>query len=84
MVVISVRRMCTQGWPGLENGGALWFTDLTQTTLNFGSLETHMGPIGAVLPIAITLTYLLNLELSFQTGRMGSNVSGSIGKRNST
>eukprot|EP00210_Caulerpa_lentillifera_P002477 g2375.t1 len=80
LVVVSVRRMCAQSWPGLDTGGALWFTDLTQCTINLGSLETHhMGPIGAVLPVAITLAYLLNLELSFKTGRVGANVSGSIG-----
>jgi membrane protein insertase Oxa1/YidC/SpoIIIJ len=39
----SVRAMSRSGWPGLCEGGALWFQDLTAAAVNLVDLTTPMG-----------------------------------------
>ena len=73
--VIGIRRMCQQQWPGFTEGGILWFSDLTQSTVQFSEMTTQMGPIGAALPLAISVSYLLHIQLSFRKGHIAASAT---------
>jgi hypothetical protein len=70
--MMAIRRMSNSSWPGFEGGGALWFSDLTLPALDLGALVAPMGPAGSVLPSALALTMLLNLQLSFGSAHPAS------------
>ncbi|WOL11349.1 hypothetical protein Cni_G20111 [Canna indica] len=65
----SVRRMCLDGHPGFDNGGALWFTNLT----NFPS-----GILGCVFPILISGLHYINVQISFRN-ITSANLKGILG-----
>ncbi|XP_057832392.1 ALBINO3-like protein 2, chloroplastic isoform X2 [Cryptomeria japonica] len=53
--MFAVRWMCTDFHPGFDNGGAMWFLDLTE--------HIH-GSLGALFPISTAGIFLLNVQLS--------------------
>ncbi|XP_047093586.1 ALBINO3-like protein 2, chloroplastic [Lolium rigidum] len=53
----SIRSMCLSNHPGLDNGGILWFHDLT---------EFPHGALGPVFPILVAGLHYLNIQISFQ------------------
>ncbi|KAL4444895.1 hypothetical protein ABPG77_003945 [Micractinium sp. CCAP 211/92] len=61
----AVRTMSLDGWPGFSEGGVAWFQDLTLPAVDLGSLVAPMGSAGAVLPVAITLSMLANIDAAF-------------------
>lgn len=71
--------MIHEDWPGMKTGGILWFTDLTQYAFKFSNMTSDTGPMGAILPISITLCYLITLELSFRKGRLAANSTEQTG-----
>ncbi|CAM0912987.1 unnamed protein product [Alopecurus aequalis] len=54
----SIRSMCLSNYPGLDNGGILWFHNLT---------EFPHGAVGPVFPILVAGLHYLNVQISFQT-----------------
>uniref|UniRef100_A0ACD5XXH2 Uncharacterized protein n=1 Tax=Avena sativa TaxID=4498 RepID=A0ACD5XXH2_AVESA len=54
----SIRSMCLTNHPGLDNGGILWFHNLT---------EFSHGTLGPVFPILVAGLHYLNIQISFQT-----------------
>ena len=44
--VWAIRRMSASGWPGLADGGALWFRDLTMCALDMSHMTAPMGRCG--------------------------------------
>ncbi|CAD7700447.1 unnamed protein product [Ostreobium quekettii] len=77
--VMAVRSMANSEWPGFPEGGVLWFADLTQPAMDFWAASAPLGVLGGVVPIAITLSYLANIDLSFRSGRAAGNVAGPFG-----
>lgn len=75
---MAVRRMCTLQWPGLNEGGILWFKDLTQSAFHFSDLSLQMGAAGAALPIAITLSYLTHLQLVFRESSPSDSIRKNV------
>lgn len=71
--VWAVRHMALSDWPGLAEGGALWFLDLTQPAVS-PSLGTPMGLQGLLLPTAIALLLQFNIRMGF--GPIGLPPSG--------
>ncbi|KAM0894710.1 hypothetical protein ACQ4PT_024204 [Festuca glaucescens] len=53
----SIRSMCLSNHPGLDNGGILWFHNLT---------EFPHGALGPVFPILVAGLHYLNIQISFQ------------------
>ncbi|XP_037466953.1 ALBINO3-like protein 2, chloroplastic [Triticum dicoccoides] len=53
----SIRSMCLSNHPGLDNGGILWFNNLT---------EFPHGALGPVFPILVAGLHYLNVQISFQ------------------
>ncbi len=41
--VWAIRRMCMAEWPGLADGGVLWFEDLTLPALDVSTATAPMG-----------------------------------------
>ena len=41
--VWAIRRMCAAEWPGLADGGILWFCDLTLPALDVSTMTAPMG-----------------------------------------
>lgn len=69
----SIRSMCLSNHPGLDNGGILWFQNLT---------EFPHGALGPVFPILVAGLHYLNVQISFQTShtKQYPGVLGSIAK----
>ena len=63
--VWAIRRMSLSGWPGLSDGGALWFPDLTLPALDLASMTAPLGPAGIVLPVAVAAAMFTNVGLAF-------------------
>jgi hypothetical protein len=63
--VWAIRHMALSDWPGMAQGGLLWFPDLTLPALTFGPAGTPMGMWGAILPALVTLLIQLNIRTSF-------------------
>lgn len=78
--MMAVRQMGVSDWPGFSKEGILWFTDLTQPGMDFWAATAPFGPLGGVIPVAVTLSYLANIELSFRAGRAPGNASKSLGE----
>jgi len=64
-MMMTVRYMCHSSDYSLNTGGALWFSDLTLPAFELDNLTAPMGPAGAVLPGALCVLYLYNLQQSF-------------------
>ncbi|KAL1807320.1 hypothetical protein ACET3Z_030388 [Daucus carota] len=60
--VTTIRRMALNHHPGFENGGVLWFQDLTQMPY---------GVWGAVFPLLVAGLHVTNVALTF--GKMSIN-----------
>lgn len=58
--ISSIRSMCVNNHPGLDNGGVLWFHNLT---------EFSHGALGPVFPILVAGLHYLNMQISFQTSQ---------------
>uniref|UniRef100_A0ACD5ZQ71 Uncharacterized protein n=1 Tax=Avena sativa TaxID=4498 RepID=A0ACD5ZQ71_AVESA len=54
----SIRSMCLTNHPGLDNGGILWFHNLT---------EFSHGTLGPVFPILVAGLHYLNIQISFKS-----------------
>ena len=57
--------MSVNAWPGLSDGGALWFPDLTLPALDLANLAAPMGSVGIALPIAVSAAMFANVTLAF-------------------
>ncbi|KAL6606119.1 hypothetical protein ACP70R_041772 [Stipagrostis hirtigluma subsp. patula] len=55
--MMSIRTMCLNNHPGFDNGGTLWFHNLT---------ESSHGASGLVFPILVAGFHYLNVQISFQ------------------
>ncbi|PUZ61999.1 hypothetical protein GQ55_4G323400 [Panicum hallii var. hallii] len=55
--MMSIRSMCLNHHPGFDNGGILWFHDLT---------EFPHGTLGPIFPILVAGLHYLNVQISFQ------------------
>ncbi|TKW19984.1 hypothetical protein SEVIR_4G055900v4 [Setaria viridis] len=55
--MMSIRSMCLNNHPGFDNGGILWFHDLT---------EFPHGTLGPIFPILVAGLHYLNVQISFQ------------------
>ncbi|TVU12361.1 hypothetical protein EJB05_46002, partial [Eragrostis curvula] len=55
--MMSIRSMCLTNHPGFDNGGALWFHNLT---------EFPHGASGLAFPILVAGLHYLNVQISFQ------------------
>ncbi|KAF8733064.1 hypothetical protein HU200_015425 [Digitaria exilis] len=55
--MMSIRTMCLNNHPGFDNGGILWFHDLT---------EFPHGTLGPIFPILVAGLHYLNVQISFQ------------------
>ncbi|CAN6172709.1 unnamed protein product [Urochloa humidicola] len=55
--MMSIRSMCLNNHPGFDNGGSLWFHDLT---------EFPHGALGPIFPILVAGLHYLNVQISFQ------------------
>ncbi|XP_062228201.1 ALBINO3-like protein 2, chloroplastic [Phragmites australis] len=55
--MMSIRSMCLNNHPGFDNGGTLWFHNLT---------EFPHGALGPVFPILVAGLHYLNVQISFQ------------------
>jgi len=65
IAVMSVRRLArdeSATSKGLDTGGALWFTDLTEVAVALDSATAPMGVYGAILPCAVTLALFANIN----------------------
>lgn len=71
--VFGVRKMSLNNWPGFSSGGTLWFPDLTQAAVDWASMTVPMGLPGSILPLAVTLAYLGNIEMAFKTNRVATS-----------
>ncbi|KAK8532206.1 hypothetical protein V6N13_131541 [Hibiscus sabdariffa] len=60
--VTSIRRMSLDNHPGFDNGGALWFENLT---------ELPHGASGFIFPFLIAGLHYLNVQISFATTSVG-------------
>lgn len=65
----SIRRMCLDGHPGFDNGGALWFHNLT---------DFSHGACGPIFPLLIAGLHFVNIQISFRNFK-ASNMPGLIG-----
>ncbi|XP_042415610.1 ALBINO3-like protein 2, chloroplastic [Zingiber officinale] len=65
----SIRRMCLDGHPGFDTGGALWFLNLT---------DIPSGILGSVFPILISGLHYVNVQISFQNIN-AANLKGILG-----
>lgn len=63
--VWAIRRMSVSGWPGLSEGGALWFPDLTLPALDVANLAAPLGSVGIALPVAVSAAMFANVTLAF-------------------
>ena len=54
----AIRRICVAEWPGLADGGALWFQDLTLPALDASTATAPMGRCDS-LPDMQHLSYAL-------------------------
>ncbi|XP_021904422.1 ALBINO3-like protein 2, chloroplastic isoform X1 [Carica papaya] len=54
----SIRRMSLDHHPGFDNGGALWFQNLT---------EFPHGVLGPIFPLMIACLHYTNVQISFRT-----------------
>ena len=74
----AARRLALEPPPGLREGGALWFTDLTLPAIE-GTLASGyacpMGIIGGVLPALNAAMYMYNVQTSFATPSSSSSSS---------
>lgn len=57
--------MSASSWPGLSEGGTLWFPDLTQPALDIANLAAPLGSAGIVLPLAVSAAMFANVSLAF-------------------
>jgi len=55
--MMSIRSMCLNNHPGFDNGGILWFHNLT---------EFPHGTLGPTFPILVAGLHYLNVQISFQ------------------
>ena len=60
--VLAVRRLAATPGIGMENGGALWFPNLTEVALHVDAVVAPMGMAGAVLPCATAAALFLNVN----------------------
>jgi hypothetical protein len=56
--------MCEAVWPGMNNEGLMYFTDLTNPPVFWETLSTPYGTAGAVIPLALVLLYTRTLSSS--------------------
>lgn len=77
---MAIRRMSLTGWPEFTSGGALWFPDLTQAAVTWGTMSSHLGLLGAVLPLCVTLAYLGSIEVMFNKSRLAPHAGNPIGR----
>lgn len=63
--VWAIRRMSVSSWPGLSEGGALWFPDLTLPALDLANLAAPLGSAGIALPLAVSVAMFANVSLAF-------------------
>ena len=57
--------MSASSWPGLSEGGTLWFPDLTQPALDIANLAAPLGSAGIILPLAVSAAMFANVSLAF-------------------
>ena len=64
---MGVRRMAKMPWPGFEEGGVAWFTDLTLPAVQWTSttLNAPMGSLGVILPLCVSVSMFINLQVAF-------------------
>ncbi|CAD6337527.1 unnamed protein product [Miscanthus lutarioriparius] len=55
--MMSIRSMCLNNHPGFDNGGILWFHNLS---------EFPHGTLGPIFPILVAGLHYLNVQISFQ------------------
>ncbi|CAD6340100.1 unnamed protein product [Miscanthus lutarioriparius] len=55
--MMSIRNMCLNNHPGFDNGGILWFHNLS---------EFPHGTLGPIFPILVAGLHYLNVQISFQ------------------
>ncbi|KAJ1258220.1 hypothetical protein BS78_10G058500 [Paspalum vaginatum] len=55
--MMGIRSMCLNNHPGFDNGGILWFHNLT---------EFPHGTLGPIFPILVAGLHYLNVQISFQ------------------
>lgn len=60
----ALREMCHVSWPGLLDGGVLYFTDLTQPAVQVAGWATPYGVAGVIMPLVLFLTYKSTVEYS--------------------
>ncbi|KAE8664740.1 ALBINO3-like protein 3 [Hibiscus syriacus] len=60
--VTSIRRMSLDNHPGFDNGGALWFVNLT---------ELPHSASGLIFPFLIACLHYLNVQISFASSSVG-------------
>ncbi|PSC76493.1 ALBINO3 chloroplastic [Micractinium conductrix] len=73
----TVRTMSLNSWPGFREGGAAWFTDLTLPAMDLTQWVAPLGTAGVVLPAAITLSMLANIDAAF-SAPAGSRQQASV------
>ena len=65
LAVMSVRRLVADdavAAKGLETGGILWFSDLTQVAVHVDTATAPMGVHGAILPVAVAGALFANIN----------------------
>ena len=65
LAVMSVRRLVADdavAAKGLETGGILWFSDLTQVAVHVDTATAPMGVYGAILPVAVAGALFANIN----------------------
>ena len=62
---MAVRSMSRPPWPGFENGGLWWFTDLSLPALSFNTIAAPMGTLGIILPAAMAGLTFANVQQTF-------------------
>ena len=65
LAVMSVRRLVAYdavAAKGLETGGILWFSDLTQVAVHVDTATAPMGVHGAILPVAVAGALFANIN----------------------
>lgn len=64
-LVMAVRRMALQAWPGFDSGGVLWFQDLTLPALAFHPLSAPLGALGIAVPAITAVALIANVDRAF-------------------
>ena len=72
---LAVRRLAATPGIGMENGGALWFPNLTEVALHVDAVVAPMGMAGAVLPCATAAALFLNVNSAW--GKIAETNRGS-------